>query len=588
MDDQYEWGVTNVGEDVRFRLWAPAAQSVQLDIDGRILHMEQVQGGFWERKLARPASATSYLYVIDGERRPDPASRGQLADVHGPSLYFPPDTFTWHDADWRGRPWEETVLFEFHVGAFTPQGTFRAAAAELARLAEIGITAVELMPLAQFPGKRGWGYDGLLHYAPHSQYGSPDDLKYFVDQAHALGLMVFLDVVYNHFGPEGNYLGAYAPNFFRSDLDTPWGAAIDYREQAVRDYFRQNALYWLREFHLDGLRLDAVDQIRDDRPHILEEISGAVRSAFPTRLVHLVVENPVNAKELIAPYQQGKPWYRADWNDDFHHAMHVVSTGEDGGFYSGFAERPWDAVRKSLAQGYVFPPKPWFDDPMFDVDRIGPASYVHFLQNHDQIGNRGLGDRLTRQLQQDHLKLWTTILLLSPQIPLLFMGEEAASEREFFFFCDYEGELAQAIKRNRPKEAANFGGLPAGYGDVDIPDPNDIKTLERSTLEVDYGDAPSAVEWAGFIKQMLALRRSHIQPLLTETEGVGMAHETTDGILAIDWTFNARTLSLRANFTEDFQGIPPAPGNILYSSNPLEELSIEAQLPPRTVAFALA
>ena len=350
---------------------------------------------------ARPGSR--YLFELpDGLRVPDPASHRQAEDVHGASIVVDPAAYAWRHADWKGRPWHEAVIYELHVGSFSPEGDFAGVARRLPGLAELGITAVELMPIADFPGGWNWGYDGVLPYAPDSRYGTPEDLKALIDTAHGLGLMIFLDVVYNHFGPEGNYLHRYAPQTFTDRHHTPWGSAIDFSRPPVREYFADNAAYWIEEFRFDGLRLDAVHAIIDDRsPHMLEMIAARARAAAgPDREVHLILENEHNTASLLDGGLGTRPdRFEAQWNDDFHHAAHVLLTGESAAYYADYAERPVALLGRSLAEGFVYQGEvsAYRGRPRGEPSaHLPPTAFVNFLQNHDQIGNRGFGDRLTQ------------------------------------------------------------------------------------------------------------------------------------------------------------------------------------------------
>ncbi len=391
-------------DGVTFRLWAPAAKRVELMLDGA--HPMQARGGGWyETKIAGASAGTLYKFRIDGELEvPDPASHFQPQDVSGPSEVIDHTQFAWQANDWRGRPWGDAAFLELHVGAFTSGGSFRSAIERLDHMVETGITAIELMPLADFPGRRNWGYDGVLLYAPDSVYGRPDDLKALIDAAHQRRLMVFLDVVYNHFGPEGNYLGRYAPSFF-TEAQTPWGSAIDYRVPEVRAFVMQNALHWLTHYRFDGLRLDAVHTITEPgEPHVLHELSRAVGDlARETgRHIHLVLENDDNRVGLLDPRADppnGK--YRAQWNDDYHHAWHVLLTGERSGYYGDYQKDPRANIARILSSGFAYQGE-------VSAHREGrrrgepsgglpPTAFVNFLQNHDQIGNRALGDRLIMQ-----------------------------------------------------------------------------------------------------------------------------------------------------------------------------------------------
>src|SRR6202045_3375635 len=347
---------------VRFRLWAPSHREIQIQLDGPTnLDRRAEHGGWHELVTDRARGGTLYQFVLpDGLRVPDPASRYQPDDVHGPSEVIDPKAYAWRDRGWNGRPWHEAVLYELHIGAFTAAGTFLAAVEKLDHLASLGITALEIMPVADFPGRRNWGYDGVLPFAPDSTYGHPNDLKRFIQSAHDHGIMVLLAVVYNHFGPEGNYLNAYAPQFFTDRHRTPWGKAINFdgpESHAVRDFFIHNALYWLTEYRFDGLRLDAVPAILDDSPkHFLTELAEEVRKAIePDRCVHLILENEFNQSRYLQRTKQCRAeLYDAQWNDDIHHALHVLVTGEKDGYYSDHSDRPLERLGRCLCEGFDY------------------------------------------------------------------------------------------------------------------------------------------------------------------------------------------------------------------------------------------
>lgn len=560
-----------------FQLWAPAESSLILEIDNHQVPMERQGEGWFAVRLDRQPVGTLYCYVLsDGTRVPDPASRFQPLGVGGPSLLCASDGFVWKQADWLGRSWEEAIFYELHVGTFTREGTYTAAIEQLPRLAEIGFTAIELMPVAQFPGRWGWGYDGVFHFAPHNAYGTPDDLRRLVDAAHGCGLMVFLDVVYNHFGPEGNFLRHYAPGFFHREDPTPWGSRIAFEQPAVRSYFIGNALYWLREYRFDGLRLDAVDQIVDaGTPHILQEISETARAAFTDRNVHLVVENPSNGGDLLAAKENGHGLFAADWNDEFHHAMHVAVTGEAGGHYAPYQDRPWRQMKQTLAEGYLSQGKTTVGHALPQSASLPPTSFVHFLQNHDQVGNRALGDRLHASLEPKVYRLLTEILLLSPQVPLVFMGDEHRSDHPFCFFADYSGDLAADIHRNRFQEAENFGGYPAEAGPEDIADPNDWATFIGSKLKWSNLDAPECQEWRAFTTHLIDIRRRHIVPLLANARGhAGSIVSEMDTDLFIDWRLNGGMLQLRANASDQPCDLGADLGDLIYSTCPDGERNI--------------
>ncbi|WP_333674676.1 malto-oligosyltrehalose trehalohydrolase [Agrobacterium tumefaciens] len=515
---------------------------------------------------------SEYAFVLgNGRLVGDPASRQQAGEIDGPSILTDPDSYHWRNADWCGRPWEETIVYEIHIGTFTEQGTFQAAIRKLPRLAELGFTAIEIMPLAHFPGERGWGYDGVLQFAPHSSYGRPDDLKALIDAAHGLGMMVFLDVVYNHFGPEGNYLSLYAPAFFHRGASTPWGDAIAYEKREVRAYFIENALYWLHDFKLDGLRFDAIDHIKDGSSvHILEQIAQTVRKEIVGRQVHLMTENPANGTDLMVD-QPGGRLYQADWNDDFHHAVHVGITGESCGYYGAFKNDTWDMIRHAMAKGYLNPGKPIISDDPPPAESLPPTAYIHFLQNHDQVGNRALGDRLHRGIDYHVYRALIEMLLLSPQIPLLFMGDDHRSLQPFYFFADYDGDIAEAVRANRPGEAANFGGFPGGSSEADIPDPNDYDTFLRSKLDWREAETEGGREWATHLQYLIRLRREKIIPLLADAKGfAGKVVSAPERCVFIDWKFGGVTLQLRANFSTQHISLPNSPRDRLFPEDVVE------------------
>ncbi|MGH8299366.1 MAG: malto-oligosyltrehalose trehalohydrolase, partial [Steroidobacteraceae bacterium] len=509
---------------VRFRLWAPAAHRVELVLESpagsqRVLPLETLANGWLERVTGEAHAGSRYGYRIDGETLvPDPASRRNPQGVHGPSEVVDPDAFDWTDGDWRARPWRESVVYELHVGTFTPEGTFAGVAGKLEHLQRLGVTAIELMPVAEFPGARGWGYDGVLPYAPASAYGSPEDLKSLVCAAHAHGIAVMLDVVYNHFGPEGNYLHLYAPQFFTDRHSTPWGAAIDFESAAshpVRDFFIHNALYWLEEYHLDGLRLDAVHAIFDgSEPGILTRIArGARQGPGRERPVYLVLENLANeARRLGVP---GEPnTFDAQWNDDCHHCLHVLLTGESHSYYADYHERPHALLCRSLAQGFAYQGERsrHLGGPRGEgSSHLPPSAFVSFLQNHDQVGNRALGERLTQLSRPEALRAAAAVLLLAPSPPMLFMGEEWAAPEPFPYFCDFEPGLAQKVRQGRLREFAHFQGS--------VPDPCAAATFASAHLQWNRRAESSHARMFDHYRRLLALRRRDIVPLLPRILG---------------------------------------------------------------------
>ncbi|WP_421592834.1 malto-oligosyltrehalose trehalohydrolase [Shinella sp. M27] len=563
---QRSWGpVLEKDGGATFRLWAPAQESVTLLVEGREIPMQRMDDG-WHRLTTGAKAGDRYAFRLrDGTTLPDPAAHAQVDDAHGPSLVVDHDAYTWQNAEWKGRAWAEAVLYELHIGTFTPEGTFRAAIDRLPHLRALGITAIELMPVAHFAGRRGWGYDGVLLHAPHPAYGTPDDLKALIDAAHGQGMMVLLDVVYNHFGPVGNMLPRIAPDFFHPERHTPWGAAIAFGEPAVRRYFIENALQWIVDYRFDGLRLDATEQIEDEsETHLLIELAETVRAAAPGRHIHLAVEDLQSRKSLLNRDGGIVRHYTAGWNDEFHHALHVIATGETGGYYENFLDDTIGTLREATAKGFVRADR--------GKDRVGPAPQdplppdvnINFLQNHDQIGNRAFGDRLARQTDPDLLKVMTALLMLSPPVPLLFMGDEYGEEQPFQFFADFEGELARAIKAGREAEAEKFGGLPDDRALSDLPDPLSDQTFERSKLDWSRADTPEGRQQMAFIRDLIGLRQRHIAPLLKTSPIEPHILTAEDGIVAIDWRSPGGTLLLRANLMEA-SGAPPAlPGEAIY------------------------
>lgn len=552
------FGAELVEDGVRFSLWAPTATDVALVI-GSKKHPMPDEGEGWRRiVLANAKAGTRYEFLVDGELTvPDPASRFQPGDVPGPSVVVDPRSYKWHEAKWAGRPWEQAVIYEAHIGTVTPEGTYAALAEMLPKLAALGITALELMPLGEVPGARNWGYDGVLPFAPESAYGTPDDLKSLIDRAHGLGVMVLLDVVYNHFGPCGNYLHAYADCFFTERHQTPWGAAIncDGNDAAtVRDFFIENALYWLDEFNFDGLRLDAVHAILDDSErHLLDELAARVRATFPDRQVHLVLENEANHAHWLTRDGKAPCAYTAQWDDDIHNAWHALMTGEREGYYADFADAPVERLGRALAEGFAYQgefAKHLGRERGEPSAFLPPQAFVAFLQNHDQIGNRALGDRLSHIVPEEKLDLARAALLLAPQIPLLFMGEEWAASAPFQFFVDFpDEEVSNAVRDGRRREFEAFEAF-TGLGDR-VPDPTASATFLRS--KIDWGERRTAPHSGVLsnVRTLLALRRREIVPLLA-SDFLGGSYDLPNGsALAVAWRFGGGDLRLLMNFGDD-------------------------------------
>jgi maltooligosyltrehalose trehalohydrolase len=571
-------------DGVSFRLWAPAAKRVDLVLD-QSHAMQRTDGGWYVADVPGLKAGARYKFRIDDELDvPDPASAFQPDDVFGPSEVIDHASFDWRAKDWRGRPWTETVLLESHVGTFTPAGSYRAMIDKLDHLAATGITALELMPLADFAGQRGWGYDGVLWYAPDSAYGRPEDLKTLIDEAHLRGLMVFLDVVYNHFGPEGNYLGRYAPAFF-TDAHTPWGSAIDYRVREVRDFAVENAVYWLREYRFDGLRLDAANHImsmpgEQSMLHDLSVAAGELASATG-RHIHLVLENGDNRASLLDPSEEPpRSKYRGQWNDDYHHVWHVMLTGESWGYYEDYKSPRADLAR-ALASGFVYQGETspfWGNKPRGEPSgQLPPITFVNFLQNHDQIGNRPLGDRLESIASVQQIEAALAVTLLAPMVPMLFMGEEWGSKKPFPFFCDFQGDLAKAVRNGRRQE---YAWAYEKYGD-EVPDPLDLETLRSAVL--DWTDRTSDEDARlSLVRQLLGIRRAEIVPRLAGAS-FGDAKANDNGLLSAHWRMkDGAILRLVANLSDQSFTSPDD-----ISGRPIWGGMTGGQLPPWSVVWLL-
>ena len=550
-------------DGVAFRLWAPSRERAAVVVDGAEHVLEPRADGWFERTLrdARAGSRYAFAFPGFGVHVPDPASRFQPGGAHAASEVIDPRSYAWRETAWLGRPWHETVLYELHVGTFTPQGSYAAAAERLGDLAALGVTAVELMPLGQPAGTRNWGYDGVLPFAPQHAYGTPDELKAFVDAAHALGLSVFLDVVYNHFGPEGNYLHAFAGEFFTDRHHTPWGAALNVDGEhaaTVREYFVQNALYWIREYRIDGLRLDAVHEIRDDsRRPFLDELAARVRAAAePGRHVHLVLENDANEAWRLALYD-------AQWNDDAHHALHVLLAHETDGYYRDFAAEPARLLGRALAEGFAYQGEPSAHRggaPRGEPSAsLASTAFVDFLQNHDQIGNRALGERITALAPDDAVRAATAVLLLAPAIPLLFMGEEWAASTPFLFFSDFGAELGRAVTEGRRREFAAWAAFSDPAARERIPDPQDPATMRASVLRWNEREQPRHAAMLAFHAELLALRAELILPRLAHGAHGDGFEVLGPAALRVSWRFgDGSRLGLVAN-------LGPEPATVSYA-----------------------
>lgn len=570
---------------VRFRVWAPSARRVDLKLNtggaGRILPMQSAKEGWFETRTDEARAGTRYMYVIDGGAAvPDPASRDQAGDVHGWSIVIDPREFDWQDGDWRGRPWHEVVLYELHVGCFDRSGNYCGVERHLDELVALGVTAIELMPLAEAPGRRNWGYDGVYLFAPEASYGDPNDLKHLIEMAHRRGLMVFIDVVYNHFGPDGNYLSQYAAPFFTERYHTPWGAAINYdgeQSRTVRDFMIHNALYWLEEYNADGLRFDAVHAIIDaSGTHILEEIASAVRKSLGGRHVHLVLENDDNATWPLEIGPEGNSGYDAQWNDDLHHALHVVVAGRGDGYYRDYADDPVGHLGRALTEGFAYQGEASAHREGrrrgAPSSHLPPTRFVSFLQNHDQVGNNAFGTRINHIAPLDRVRAAASIYLLAPSQPLIFMGEEWAASTPFLFFCDFGGDLAEKVRQGRRAEFSRFAEFADPKARDRIPDPNAIETFSASRLDwSERGKSPHR-EMLVLYQTLLNIRRREIIPRLDGIRGGEARFEISDrATLRAQWRLgDGAHLVLLARLSDDASTAVShqAAGRVLFATHP--------------------
>lgn len=535
--------------------------------------MEPAGNGWHEVTDPAAGAGTRYFFEIDGKRRvPDPAARFAPDGPAGASEVVDPSTFSWPQRASALRA-ESMVFYELHVGTFTRSGTYAEAMERLDHLVDLGITAVELMPLAERPGARNWGYDGVLWYAPAHCYGRPDDLKAFVAAAHSRGLSVLLDVVYNHFGPQDNYLGSYAPQFFTKAHHTPWGDAIDYSSagnEPVRRFAIENACYWLQEYDFDGLRLDATQEIYDDSAsHVLSDLAREAHSAKGSP-VYLVVENDEND---ACAFERG---YDAQWNDDVHHALHVALTGEGDGYYEDFTADPVGLLGRALTQGFAFQG----EASAFRGGRPrgGPTEgfalsrFVNFLQNHDQTGNRAFGDRIATLASVEAVRAAVVTMLLAPSPPLLFMGEEWAASTPFLYFCDFEPGLSKLVTEGRRREFARFARFADPAARERIPDPSSPATFERSILDWNEPNKPEHRRMLELYRELLRIRRAEIVPRLASVAGRAARYELRGnrGLLCSWHLCDGAVLTLEANLAPRSQAgfSEEIVGRQLYATTP--------------------
>ncbi len=558
----------------RFALWAPSVEFVSLQIDDAAPQPMVAKQNGWFSCEAEAMPGTRYRFTLpDGLAVPDPASRAQADDVHGASIVVDPRDFVWQNTGWRNRPWHEAVIYELHPGAM---GGFAGIMTRLKELAALGITAIELMPIADFPGRHNWGYDGVLPYAPDRAYGTPDELRALVDAAHGEGLMVFLDVVYNHFGPDGAYLHAYARPFFDEGVHTPWGAAIDFKRAEVRDFFIGNALMWVNDYRFDGLRFDAVHAISP--ASFLPEMAARIRDGA-ARPVHLVLEHEGNRSSLLhGPKSQ---LFDAQWADDWHHCVHVLLTGESEGYYEDF-QSPSERLARAMAEGFVYQGEvsPHLGKARGEPSATLPSTaFVICLQNHDQIGNRAMGERLTTLAGPDALAAATALLLLSPNIPLLFMGEEYGTTTPFLFFTDHNDELAELVKEGRRREFAHFAAFQDETRRLQIPDPNAPSTFAASVPA--KSDAVSST--LDLHRRLLALRHSQVVPGIPGCKSAGARALSPNAVQAAWHLGIGTTLTLAVNFGAETVAFERPSGRLIFGSERSDDV-----LPPRTLLAFLA
>jgi maltooligosyltrehalose trehalohydrolase len=522
----------------RFRLWAPSAARAEVDLaGGRIEMARDGDRGWWTVDVPSAVSGTEYRFAVDGgDALPDPRSASQPKGIHGPSMVVDHAAFGWTDQQWRGVHLRSAVLYELHVGTFTPDGTFDGVIAKLDHLVDLGVTAIELLPVAEFSGDRGWGYDGVDLYAPHAAYGGPDGLKRLVDACHRRGIGVVIDVVYNHLGPAGNYLGVFGP-YFTDRYLTPWGDAVNLDgawSGGVRDFFVDNAVMWLRDYHCDGLRLDAVHALMDrSARHFLEELADRVASlgAEVGRPLFLIAESDLNDPRIVRPPMAGGYGLDASWSDEFHHALHAWLTGEVSGYYEDFGSVAH--VAKAMGSAYVY-------DGGWSVHRkrahgrppdgLRGWSFVVFAQNHDQVGNRAVGERIAALTSVGRTKIAAALYLLSPYVPMLFMGEEWAASAPFQYFTAHDDEeLGRAVSEGRRREFAYFGWDP-----TKVPDPQDPATFERSKLGWDETSAAPHDGMLRWYADLIGLRRSRAELIDGDRAAVRTRFDETAGWLMVE------------------------------------------------------
>jgi maltooligosyltrehalose trehalohydrolase len=594
-------GATYTGSECQFLVWSPRAEQVEVHVlspADQVIPMVHEGSGYYAARASWLSPGARYKYRLNGSSEfPDPASRFQPEGVHGPSQVVT-DEFPWTDHAWTGLPLHQFIIYELHVGTFSTAGTFDGVISKLDYLAELGVTAIQLMPVGQFPGSRNWGYDGVYPFAVQNSYGGPEGLKRLVDAAHQKGLAVLLDVVYNHLGPEGNYLSAFGP-YFTDAYHTPWGSAVNFDQEGcehVRRFFVENACYWIEQFHIDGLRLDAVHAIFDASPrHILEEISDEVHAAGRRlgRRAHVIAESDLNDARLVRPKASGGMGMDAQWSDDFHHALHVLLTHETAGYYADFESRELSDFAKAMTEGYVYTGQ----ESRYRNRRHGtccadiPADrFVVCAQNHDQIGNRMLGERLGDLAGYEDLKLAAGAVLLSPFIPLLFMGEEYGDPAPFLYFVSHgDPALIKAVRDGRRNEFAAFRWR------GEAPDPQDERTFERSRLDFRHAENPRNAALLRFYRALISFRRSTPAARNLNKEDVSVTPLAPSRTLVVRRRSGSDEAAILLHFNErrsdDVEfALPPGSWRAVIDSADARWLGGGSHLPPilRSDGFARA
>ncbi|HEY2593186.1 MAG TPA: malto-oligosyltrehalose trehalohydrolase [Chloroflexota bacterium] len=549
-------GATLTADGVRFAVWAPAARSVEVELvaSGNKVALARDAAGVWSATVPPARSGARYVYRLNGEiARPDPYSRFQPEGVHGPSEVLDPKAFAWSDAGWRGLRIQGLVIYQVHVGAFTPEGTLDALRGQLARLKALGVSAIQLLPVAEFPGERNWGYDGVDLFAVEHVYGGPDALKRLVDDAHGVGLGVILDVVYNHFGPDGNYLRDFSPDYFTDRYHTPWGDAVNFdgpNSAWVREMLVDNARYWIGEYHADGLRLDATHAIHDASPrHILAEITAAARDAAGSdRAVVLIAETGENDVRYLRTVQEDGFGFDAVYADDFHHALRRYLAGDHEGYYADF-DGTLDEVARCIMQGWLYEGQPTRSSNgerrRGTPARDRPAwQFLYALQNHDQVGNRAFGDRLHHQIGNDRFAVASALLLFLPYTPMLFMGQEFAATSPFQFFTDHNPELGRLVTEGRRREFRAFSAFADPSARDRIPDPQAEATFNASKLRAADAASPAGVDYQRWYAELLDLRHTDAVLADQSRERLSARALTADVLAVRRWSASQERLLL--------------------------------------------